>query len=92
VTDVQPAVNPERCSLPTTVRGSTWYVFLPLPAKDSPTAAQEVTVTCDEPPRSVKLLRTGQELTVSFSDNIARFGVGCDPQMKTTEIVEILWK
>ena len=92
VTDVQPAVDPERCNLPTTVRGSTWYVFLPLPVKDSPTTDQEVTIACDEPPRSVKRLRTGQELPVAFAEKIARFSVGHDPQLKATEIVEICWK
>jgi hypothetical protein len=60
--------------------------------KDSPTTDQEVTIACDEPPRSVKRLRTGQELPVAFAEKIARFSVGHDPQLKATEIVEICWK
>jgi alpha-L-fucosidase len=92
VTDVQPSVEPERCNLPTTVRGSTWYAFLPPPDGNAPAAPRTVTITCDEAPKSVRKMHSGLELAVAFSDRTARFSVEPDPRMTATEIIEIRWR
>lgn len=72
---------PERCNVPTTIRGRTWYLCTPPGFKD-PVVASSVSR-----PTSVRLLRTGQEVPYSFENGKLRVDI---PDEARTDLVDVV--
>ena len=92
VTDVLPAVEPERCNLPTTVRGSTWYVFLPANKSKESGPSQEVRIACEHKPKSITVLRTGKNIESNFASGTLVFTVPGDPEVTANDLVAVEWE
>ena len=77
---VAPGPYPERASVPTTIRGHTWYLHV------TPEAAGQARVTGVELPRSVRLLRTGGALPFGHSGDTLLVEI---PESQCTELDDV---
>ena len=78
---VEPGPWPESCNVPVTRKNSMWYLHL------LPEFRGAVELKKSEKPVNVTLLRTGQKVDYTLSDDVLRFEI---PKASRTKLVDVV--
>lgn len=86
VGDVEPGPYPQKCNVPVTVRGTTWYAHLLRQTSDG-----TVVLTETAPPQRVTMLATGKELPVTGGEGKLTISVSGDLRTQMDDVIAIQW-
>jgi len=88
---VQPGPYPDKCNVPVTVRGQTWFAHLLPATSDGPASEGPILLTGVARPRRAAMLATGKELAVSAAAD--RFAIEVPKELRTgsVDVVRIEW-
>jgi len=88
---VEPGPYPDKCNVPVTVRGQTWFAH-PLPAtSDGPAFEGSIVLTGVARPRRAAMLATRKELAVSAAADKFAIEVPKELRTKSDDVVVIEW-
>jgi hypothetical protein len=89
--DVEPGPYPDKCSVPVTIRGRTWFAHLLPATSDGPASGNAITLMGVARPKRTAMLATGKELAVNACGD--RFTIEVPKELRTelVDVVVIEW-
>ena len=88
---VEPGPYPDKCNVPVTVRGRTWFAHLLPKTSEGPASEGTVVLTGTDQPRRATILASGRELTVTGSSDKFTIEVPKELRTELDDVVRIEW-
>jgi len=88
---VQPGPYPDRCNVPVTVRGQTWFAHLLPKTSDGPASEGTIVLTGVARPKRAAMLATGKELILNDAGDKVTIEAPQGLRSNSVDVVEVTW-